>query len=63
MNSFFLWIDALATTMKKCVSGLDGVPEYHARYHCGYRLMQNCAKHLGLERFPYNAEYQQVDDV
>ncbi|CAF2966210.1 unnamed protein product [Rotaria sp. Silwood2] len=55
-------IYALATTMKRCVNGLSGVPEHSARYYCGYRLMQNCAKHLGLERFPYNAEYKRPDD-
>ncbi|CAF3350479.1 unnamed protein product [Rotaria socialis] len=56
-------IYALATTMKRCIIGLSGVPEYYARYHCGYRLMQNCAKNIGLERFPYNIEYQRLDDA
>ncbi|CAM4789670.1 unnamed protein product [Rotaria magnacalcarata] len=27
------------------------------------RLMQNCAKIIGLERFPYNTEYQRRDDA
>ena len=49
---------ALATTMKNCVEGLAGMPELHARYFCGYRLMQNCARFIGLERFPYQMEYQ-----
>ncbi|CAF0839398.1 unnamed protein product [Rotaria sordida] len=55
-------IYALATTMKRCVHGLNGVSEYSARYYCGYRLMQNCAKYLGLERFPYNVEYRRPDE-
>ncbi|CAF0775146.1 unnamed protein product [Adineta steineri] len=55
-------IYALATTMRNCVSGLDDVPEFRARYYCGYKLMQNCAKNVGLERFPYNSQYQKLDD-
>jgi hypothetical protein len=49
--------------MKACVYGLRDIPEHYARYHCGYRLMQNCAKHIGLDRFPFYSEHQRpVDD-
>ncbi len=48
--------------MKNCINGLRDVPELYARYYCGYRLMKNCAKHVGLERFPYSSQYQQPDD-
>ncbi len=44
------------------MDGLTGIPELHARYYCGHRLMQNCAKHIGLDRFPYKLEYQRPDD-
>ena len=54
-------IVALATTMKNCVQGLQGVTELHARYYCGYRLMQNCARQIGLERFPFQIEYQRPE--
>jgi len=58
---FYSLIVALATTMKNCVQGLKTIPELHARYYCGYRLMQNCARHIGLDRFPYKIEYQRPD--
>lgn len=58
---FFPSLVALATTMKNCVEGLRGIPALHARYFCGYRLMQNCARHIGLERFPYQNEYQRPE--
>ena len=58
---FFPSLVALATTMKNCVEGLQGIPALHARYFCGYRLMQNCARHIGLERFPYQNEYQRPE--
>ena len=50
-------------TIKSCIDGLKDIPERNARYYCGYKLMRNCAKYLGLERFPYYSEYQRtVDD-
>jgi hypothetical protein len=44
--------------MKNCVDGLRDLPADTAKYYCGYRLMQNCAKLIGLERFPYKTEYE-----
>jgi len=58
----FILKDALATTTRNCIHGLRGIPELRARYYCGFRLMQNCAKQIGLERFPYRLEYQKPDD-
>ncbi|UJR16472.1 hypothetical protein I4U23_003374 [Adineta vaga] len=51
-------IIALATTMRNCVHGLKDVPENEAQYFCGHKLMQNCAKQVGLERFPFKTEYR-----
>jgi hypothetical protein len=58
----FIWKDALGRTMKNCINGLHDIPELRARYYCGFRLMQNCARQVGLERFPLKFEYRQPDD-
>lgn len=49
--------------MRNCVNGLSDLPVFYGKYYCGYRLMQNCAKHIGLERFPYNTDYEQTEQV
>ena len=50
--------------MRSCVRELsDDVPEYVAKHYCGRKLMQNCARQLGMERFPFKADAgEPVDD-
>ncbi|CAF0865504.1 unnamed protein product [Adineta ricciae] len=56
-------IFALANIMRSCVRELNDVPEYVAKHYCGRKLMQNCARQLGMERFPFKADAQEpVDD-
>ena len=55
---FFIDLEALARTIHTCVKRLNGVPELAAKYFCGYRLMQNCARHVGLDRFPSQTDYR-----
>jgi hypothetical protein len=45
-------IDALADTIRKCISQLHDLSEHQARYYCGYTLMKYCAVHLGLDGYP-----------
>lgn len=61
-RSFLSVSDALAETMRTCIGGLKDVPEKFSRHFCGHRLMQNCARHVGLERFPYIADYRHPND-
>lgn len=51
-------LEELARTIRTCVRRLNGVPETIAKYYCGYRLMQNCARHVGLDRFPSQIDYR-----
>ncbi|CAF1395403.1 unnamed protein product [Adineta ricciae] len=56
-------IFALANIMRSCVRELNDVPEYIAKHYCGRKLMQNCARQLGMERFPFKADAPEpVDD-
>jgi hypothetical protein len=50
----FDFIDALATTIKNCISQLNDLSENTARFYCGYTLMKHCAVNVGLERFRLN---------
>lgn len=44
--------DALANTIKNCLTALNELPDKEAKYYCGYTLMKYCAVHLGLDQIP-----------
>jgi hypothetical protein len=56
-NSNWILLDALANTIKNCITGLSEIPDKEAKYYCGYTLMKYCAVHLGLDQIPLNQEY------
>lgn len=50
-------LDALANTIKNCVTALNKLPDKEANYYCGYTLMKYCAVHLGLDQIPLKYDY------
>ena len=56
---FFDWIvlDALANTIKNCLTALNKLPDKEAKYYCGYTLMKYCAVHLGLDQIPLKNDF------
>jgi len=59
----FDFSDALATTIKNCISQLNDLSEVTARFYCGYTLMKHCAVNVGLERFRLNFQiFSPVND-
>jgi len=44
--------DALANTIKKCMTQLSDIPEREARYFCGHTPMKYCAVYVGLDGLP-----------